>query len=38
MFPAYGVLPHYHRVSNLKVYVVAKVQQIAAIHDGMRKV
>jgi hypothetical protein len=38
MYSAYGVLPHYYRISNLKVYVVPKVQQITAIHDGMGKI
>src|SRR5437660_5575460 len=38
MSSTYGVLPHYYRISNLKVYVVLKVQQITSIHDGMRKI
>jgi hypothetical protein len=38
MYSAYGVSPHYYRISNLKVYVVPKVQQITSIHDGMRKI
>jgi hypothetical protein len=38
MSSTYGVSPHYYRISNLKVHVVLKVQQITRLYDGMRKI